>query len=216
MEGIDTTTVVVATSDHMHARLLRDALARVDDVSVVGYALGTDGLDDLLLLAEPEVVLMDRELFASRAGRGRDPEGAAGPGIPPPRGPACVVVCDPFTSDDGAGLVREGAHAALHLRAPAAALAGALRVVAAGGSAVAGGGGDGGDDGAALAWADLTSRERDVLECVLLGWSNVEIADEITLSPETVKSHVAALMRKLECRNRVALAVRAYQMGARP
>ncbi|MBD5381364.1 response regulator transcription factor [Clavibacter sepedonicus] len=208
MERSDAVTVVVAADDPARARLLRDALALADDIAVVGYALGPDGLDDLLRLAAPEVVLMDRALFSALRASGVD---GVAPSDPSPR-PACVVVCDSFTREDGIDLVRDGAHGALDARAPVAALAGAVHVAAAGGSAVA----TSGISTVACETIGITPREGDVLQGVLLGWSNAEIAEEIALSSETVKSHVASLMRKLACRNRVALAVRAYQMGARP
>lgn len=59
----------------------------------------------------------------------------------------------------------------------------------------------------------LTSREREVLEGVASAWSNSEIAEEFTISTETVKSHVSTLLRKLDCRNRIELVVRAHREG---
>ncbi|HVL99232.1 MAG TPA: response regulator transcription factor [Egibacteraceae bacterium] len=48
----------------------------------------------------------------------------------------------------------------------------------------------------------LTAREEEVLLTVARGWTNHEIADELQISVSTVKTHLAALMRKLRARNR--------------
>jgi DNA-binding NarL/FixJ family response regulator len=59
----------------------------------------------------------------------------------------------------------------------------------------------------------LTSREEELLILVARGRTNHEIADELYLSISTVKSHLASLMRKLDARNRVELAIWAYESG---
>jgi DNA-binding NarL/FixJ family response regulator len=51
----------------------------------------------------------------------------------------------------------------------------------------------------------LTSREADVLELLLQGLETGEIAGRLYLSAATIRSHVAALMRKFEVRDRAAL-----------
>ncbi|CAA9474703.1 MAG: Two-component transcriptional response regulator, LuxR family [uncultured Solirubrobacteraceae bacterium] len=60
---------------------------------------------------------------------------------------------------------------------------------------------------------ELTSREREILELVALGLSNVEIADRLWLSPLTVKTHVSHVLGKLGARDRVQLVVAAYESG---
>ena len=57
----------------------------------------------------------------------------------------------------------------------------------------------------------LTAREEDVLVTVARGRTNAEIADELHISLSTVKSHVASLMTKLDARNRVEIAIWAYE-----
>jgi DNA-binding NarL/FixJ family response regulator len=59
----------------------------------------------------------------------------------------------------------------------------------------------------------LTAREEEVLVTVARGWTNHEIADELHVSVSTVKTHLAALMRKLHARNRVEIAMWAYETG---
>ncbi len=53
----------------------------------------------------------------------------------------------------------------------------------------------------------LSPREREVLALVAEGRSNKAIAEELFVSPNTVKSHVASLLSKLHAETRVQLAV---------
>ena len=59
----------------------------------------------------------------------------------------------------------------------------------------------------------LTDREREVLTMVARGLSNAEIAEELTISPATAKTHVAHLLTKLDARDRIQLVIMAYQSG---
>ncbi|GAA3768090.1 response regulator transcription factor [Plantactinospora mayteni] len=62
----------------------------------------------------------------------------------------------------------------------------------------------------------LTDREREIVGLVATGMSNTEIAEQLTLSPFTVKTHVNHAMTKLDARDRAQLVVLAYQAGLRP
>lgn len=57
----------------------------------------------------------------------------------------------------------------------------------------------------------LTEREEGVLLAVARGRTNSEIADELHISLSTVKTHIGALMNKLGARNRVEVAMWAYE-----
>lgn len=59
----------------------------------------------------------------------------------------------------------------------------------------------------------LTAREEQVLLAAVRGWTNGEIGDELSISLSTVKTHIAALMRKLNARNRVEIVMWAYETG---
>ena len=59
----------------------------------------------------------------------------------------------------------------------------------------------------------LTAREREVLRLVLEGQANQEIAKSLTISPNTVRSHMRALSVKLEASNRARLVHRARALG---
>jgi len=59
----------------------------------------------------------------------------------------------------------------------------------------------------------LTEREEEVLLTVASGRTNAEIADDLYISLSTVKTHLASLMSKLGARNRVEIAMWAYETG---
>lgn len=59
----------------------------------------------------------------------------------------------------------------------------------------------------------LTEREEAVLLTVARGRTNTEIGEELHISTSTVKFHLAGLMTKLGARNRVELAIWAYETG---
>jgi NarL family two-component system response regulator LiaR len=58
---------------------------------------------------------------------------------------------------------------------------------------------------------ELTPREADVLRCVAKGYSNKQIASELSVSATTVRTHVSSLLRKLNLENRTQLALYARQ-----
>jgi DNA-binding NarL/FixJ family response regulator len=62
-------------------------------------------------------------------------------------------------------------------------------------------------------WAPLTEQELRVAKCVARGLSNAEIAAELFLSEATVKTYVSRLFTKLDVRDRVQVAVLAYETG---
>lgn len=60
---------------------------------------------------------------------------------------------------------------------------------------------------------DLTTREREVLNLIVCGYNNTEIAERLFLSVSTVKFHVSAILSKLGVSNRIEAVALAIQSG---
>lgn len=72
------------------------------------------------------------------------------------------------------------------------------------------------DSKLAAARTQLTARERQVLELILLARSNREIAQQLGIEERTVKAHVGRLMRKTGADNRIELSMRALNRSLLP
>jgi DNA-binding CsgD family transcriptional regulator len=64
--------------------------------------------------------------------------------------------------------------------------------------------------------AGLSDRELDVLACVALGWTNPQVAKDLGISLETVKSYLRNITRKLDVRSRMEAVVTARRIGLLP
>ena len=208
--------VLVADDQTLMRSGLVGMLAVHDDLEVVGEA--ADGLEAVQRAAvlRPDVVVMDIRMprldgiEATRRLR-------AAPGGPR------VLVLTTFDLDEYVWqALRAGAGGFLLKDAPPERLADAVRTVAGGEPLLAPSvtrrlveryvGGPAADAAARLL-ADLTPREREVLDLVVEGLSNAEVGARLHLSEATVKTHVTRVLAKLGVRDRVQAVVLAYESG---
>ncbi len=62
-------------------------------------------------------------------------------------------------------------------------------------------------------FSELSRREIEVLECVAQGMKNSQIADKLFLAEKTVKTHVGAILKKLQVNDRTEAALLAKEQG---
>lgn len=60
-------------------------------------------------------------------------------------------------------------------------------------------------------YRDLTNREKEVLLLLIQGKNNKEIAKELIISTHTAKTHVGAILRKFEVKNKVQATIYAIK-----
>jgi DNA-binding NarL/FixJ family response regulator len=211
---------VVVVDDQALVRMgLRTLLGSEPDTELVGEA--ADGQAGLAVVREtvPDVVLMDIRMPVLD-GLSALREIEADPALASVR----VVVLTTFELDEYVfEALRHGASGFILKDSPPTELLQAVRVVADGGSLLsptvtrrviaqfAG--------ASAVAAAPhpelfrLTDREREIVGWVATGRSNDEIAAELVVSPDTVRTHVSRAMLKLHARDRAQLVVFAIQSG---
>jgi DNA-binding NarL/FixJ family response regulator len=196
-------------------------LAAQPDITVVGDAAnGADAVTACRRL-DPDVILMDVRMPVLDGLAATERILDVPPGATAPK----VLILTTFDLDDYVfGALRAGASGFVLKDAPSAELVHAVRVVASGEALLAPsvtrkliadytrrGRPDNRRHSAAL--GSLTPRETDVLRLIADGRSNQEIAENLVLAEQTVKTHVSRLLAKLGLRDRAQAAVFAYESG---
>lgn len=212
--------VVLADDQQMVRAGFRMVIDSQPDLAVVGEAGDGAGAVALLRRTAADVVLMDVRM------PGTDGIEATRQVTALPD-PARVVVLTTFDLDEYVvAAIGAGASGFLLKDAPPEEMLAAIRTVHAGDSVIAAsstrrllqhvapmlrGAATTPVDGREL--ADLTPREREVLELMALGASNTEIAQRFVVSEATVKTHVGRVLAKTGSRDRVQAVVLAYRTG---
>ncbi|UOR00794.1 response regulator transcription factor [Leucobacter allii] len=193
-------------------------LSAQDDITVVGSAADGSEAVQLVRRTRPDVVLMDIRMPRLN---GLDATRAilAMPGLEHPR----VIILTTFDADEYVfSALRAGASGFLLKDATAEDLVAAVRIVAAGDALLA-------PSVTSRLIADyaarpaprepaaelmvLTPRELEVMRLIATGRSNAEIAGELFLAEQTVKTHVSRVLGKLGLRDRAQIVVAAYESG---
>jgi DNA-binding NarL/FixJ family response regulator len=212
-----TIRVLIADDQHLVRTGLAAILGAEPDIEVVGLAVDGREAVDLALRLRPDVCLFDvrmPEIDGIEATRR-----LAGEGVDRPM---AVVVITTFDLDEYVhGALKAGAKGFLLKDAGPELLGQAIRAAADGDALIAPSvtarllstfAGSGRDEPPQPV-EPLTEREEEVLVTVARGRTNAEIADELHISLSTAKTHVARLMMKLGARNRVEIAMWAYETG---
>ncbi|MEU4236415.1 response regulator transcription factor [Actinoplanes sp. NPDC026619] len=206
--------VLIADDQAMVRQGFGALLGSQPDIVVVGDA--ADGAAAVAQARElaPDVVLMDIRMPVMD---GLEATRRIGDG---PK----VLILTTFDLDDYVyEALRSGASGFLLKDAPAADLINAVRVVAAGDALLAPSvtrrliaefaTRPSHDRPRPVALNALTPRETDVLRLIARGRSNQEIAEDLVVAEQTVKSHIGRILAKLNLRDRAQAVVFAYETG---
>ncbi|EID52497.1 response regulator transcription factor [Saccharomonospora xinjiangensis] len=205
--------VVLVDDEPLIRTGLRAILESEDDLAVVGEAADGAEVADLVRRVRPDVVLMDVRMpsvdgiAATRHVLACVPE--------PPK----IIVVTTFDNDDYVySALRAGASGFVLKRARPEELVAAVRTVCAGDSllypsALRRMAARHPATGSRLAEARLTEREQQVLRLMAAGLSNAEIAGELFLGVETVKTYVGNVLAKLGARDRTQAVIAAFESG---
>ncbi|MEU9319493.1 response regulator transcription factor [Streptomyces sp. NPDC048295] len=205
---------MIADDDEVTRSGLRTLLAAQPQITVVGEACDGVEVVEQARRLRPDVVLMDvrmprrNGIEATRTLLAESPD--------PPK----VVVITTFENDDYiTAALSAGASGFVLKRLPVRRIAEAVRVVAAGEAILFPAAlrqmvtARPQNSAEALPRAALTGREEAVLRLMATGRSNPEIARTLTVSLETVKTHVGNVLTKLGAQNRTHAVVIAYESG---
>ncbi|MCK2219334.1 response regulator transcription factor [Actinomadura sp. ATCC 31491] len=207
-------TVVIADDEDLVRAGLRIIIDSEPGLTVVGEAADGAAVLPVVRRERPDVVLMDVRMPALDGIQATARLLALDH---PPK----VLVVTTFENDDHVyDALRAGASRFLLKRTRPDDLVQAIRLVAAGESLLfpaairaLAGRRPAGRGGRVPGIDRLTGREGDVLRLMARGLSNTEIAAELSVGQETVKTHVGNVLAKLGARDRTQAVIAAYESG---
>ncbi|MFJ9058200.1 MULTISPECIES: response regulator [unclassified Streptomyces] len=208
-------TVLLVDDEPLVRAGLRAVLEAQPDIEVVGEAADGAAVIPLVRRLRPDVVAMDVRMPLM------DGIEATRVVLRTVTDPPKILVVTTFENDEYVyEALRAGADGFLLKRARPAEIVHAVRLVAEGESllfpsAVRQLAAEYGTSEArdAMARAALTDREAAVLRLMARGLSNAEIAADLVVGVETVKTHVSAVLAKLGARDRTQAVIAAYESG---
>jgi DNA-binding NarL/FixJ family response regulator len=209
--------VLLVDDDDLMRAGLRAVLSSDPHVDVVGEAANGREAVERVRALRPDLVLMDVRMPDLDGIAATREALAASPDVK-------VVILTTFEQDDYVfGALSAGASGFLLKRTRPEELLAAIQTVAAGDSLLSPSvtrtviermaHQPTPDLGSSRLLADLTPREREVLELLARGLSNAEIAGELVIEDSTVKTHVRRILTKLRLRDRIHAVIFAYETG---
>jgi len=208
-------TVLLVDDEPLVRAGLRAILGSEPDIDVVGEAADGAAVVPIVRRLRPDVIAMDvrmpllNGIEATRAILQAVPD--------PPK----ILIVTTFENDEYVyEALRAGANGFLLKRSRPSDIVHAVRVVASGDSllfpaALRALAAEYGNRNArrAMDQAALTEREASILRLMARGLSNADIAAQLIIGGETVKSHVSSILGKLGVRDRTQAVIAAYESG---
>jgi DNA-binding NarL/FixJ family response regulator len=212
---------ILIADDHPVFRFgLRALLGAVPDMDVIGDVTTGEAAIAATAEARPDVVLMDISMpgiggiEATRRIRSDQPD-------------ARILILSMLEDDSVFAAVRAGARGYVVKGAEPAEVLRAIRAVAEGEAIFSPGiadrtlrffAGQAAPRGTAIAgrdpaFAELTEREREVLELIATGLTNTAIAERLVISPKTVRNYITEIFSKLQVADRAQAIIRARDAG---
>ncbi|QBD83774.1 response regulator transcription factor [Ktedonosporobacter rubrisoli] len=212
---MDAIRLVIADDHHFYREGVRTMLRAIPVMSVIGEAASGEEVISLAIQQQPDVILMDMKMPGINGIEATRRILQQFPRI-------SILVVTMFDDDDTVfAAMRAGARGYLLKDADQDELVRAITAVYRGEAifspliaqrmihyfhALP-------STAAALAFPDLTEREREILQLVVQGQSNAAIAKQLTLSLKTVQNHVSAILNKLQVADRTQAMMRAREAG---
>jgi len=206
--------LVLVDDQHLFRSGLTVIIEAQPDMTVVGQAADGREALDVIAATDPDVVLMDVQMSPMD---GVESTRRLLQTNPRPRRPRVIMLTTFELDPHAARAIRYGAAGFLLKVSTPQFVCETIRTVHSGGSVLAS------QDLTAILdqapptepappeFARLTERERKVFDGAAEGLSNAEIAGRLFLSESTVKTHIGAILRKLDLRDRVNIVVYAYE-----